>query len=119
LVWDQQGALKDSGLEQETLYTHKFNQIYSNARLENSNIGLGERYAIATRLSGFNELEDGKTMALAQYKKPGVAYFEQKRLEKKSLHLLKTLEILHFKKGDTVCLTGGVAQNVVNNSKLQ
>tara|TARA_R110000744_G_scaffold120576_2_gene224640 strand:+ start:3196 stop:4599 length:1404 start_codon:yes stop_codon:yes gene_type:complete len=119
LVWDQQGSKKDSGIEQETLYTNKFNQVYSNSRIENSNIGLGERYAIATRLSGFNELEDGKTMALSQYKKPGVAFFEQKRLEKKSLHLLKTLEKLHFKKGDTVCLTGGVAQNIINNSNLQ
>ena len=119
LVWDQQGAKTKKGLEQETLYTNNFSPVYSNDRIENSNIGFGERYAIATRLSGFHELEDGKTMALAQYKKPGVAYFEQKRLEINTLRLLKTLEILRFKKGDTICLTGGVTQNVINNSKLQ
>ena len=118
-VWDQQGANTDKGIEQETLYTNKLNQVYSNNREGNSKIGFGERYAIATRLSGFNPLEDGKTMALAQYKKPGVAYFEQKRLEKLSKQLFKTFELLHFREGTTICLTGGVTQNVVNNSKLQ
>jgi len=118
-VWDQQGARSPHGIEQETLYTKNFDKIYSNNRVDNFNIGFGERYAIATRISGFYELEDGKTMALAQYKKPGAAYFEQKRLQINSLRLFKLLETLHFKKGSTVCLTGGVAQNVVNNSQLK
>jgi len=118
-VWDQFGAETTEGIEQETLFTKEFNQIYSNNRVGFSNIGSGERYAIATKLNGFFPLEDGKTMALAQYKKPGVAYFEQKRLEERSHKLFKILETLHFDKGDTVCLTGGVTQNVINNSKLQ
>jgi predicted NodU family carbamoyl transferase len=117
-IWDQHGAITKDGIEQETLYTSKFSKLYCNNRVDNYNIGFGERYAIATKLTGFFPLEDGKTMALAQYKKPGVAYFEQKRLEKKSVRLFKLLQSLHFNKNATVCLAGGVTQNVVNNSNL-
>ncbi len=121
LVWDREGMTnKNNETEQETVYNNKFTKIYSNVRKgDGSNIGLGRRYDAATIACGFNDFEEGKTMALAQYKRPGAAFFEQRRLEKKSLVLLQTLEMLHFKKGDTVCLTGGVTQNVINNSNLK
>ena len=118
LVWDQEGSDTDKGIEQETLYTNNFNQLYSNNRKGRSNIGLGKRYSIATRISGFEDFQEGKTMALSQYKKTGVAYFEQKRLEEKSLKLLSILQTLYFKNGETVCLTGGVTQNILNNTNL-
>tara|TARA_R100001244_G_C5158632_1_gene130706 strand:+ start:124 stop:1542 length:1419 start_codon:yes stop_codon:yes gene_type:complete len=116
LVWDREGVTTEQNeTEQETLYNNKLIKIYS----DDSNVGFGRRYDVATRVCGFNDFEEGKTMALAQYKKPGAAFFEQRRLENKSVILFKALELQHFKKGDTICLTGGVTQNVVNNSNLK
>jgi|DEB0MinimDraft_6_1074348.scaffolds.fasta_scaffold01913_7 predicted NodU family carbamoyl transferase len=120
-VWDREGFTNEQNeTEQESLFNSKLTKVYSNVRkADGSNIGFGRRYDIATKICGFDSFEEGKTMALAQYKKPGAAFFEQRRLENKSLILFKTLELLHFKKGDTICLTGGVTQNVVNNSNLR
>jgi carbamoyltransferase len=144
-VSDGTGALIDN-INYERVSVYNYNQSLTNKyKLTNRNIGVGLAYECVCTEYGFKYSEEGKLMALSQYGKFNKSLYDKYKLKnvfnlnnlsfykEKVLSIKDTDNAYNFQKvceeitfdliekytsKETVCLTGGVNQNILINTFL-
>ena len=142
MVCDEAGADIAEAYETESFYQKMSDQRFSlrSRRETNDRSNIGHLYSRYTEFIGFGLFEEGKTMALSSYGKVNEELYDlisngwfmysdldikdiaatlQKVFEDYTFDYFNSLISRYSHRYSHICLTGGFAQNIINNTKIQ